>query len=82
MLCKECVTIYYSVDEVCGSSVSLARYMEKRHSSLPGTGACICIHGCEIFVRAMKKVCVVLEYFECAHGLANILKLYYEVGCR
>ena len=57
MLCRECVTIYYSVDEVCGSSVSLARYMEKRHFN---TEACICVHGCEIFVRAMKKICVVL----------------------
>ena len=51
------MTIYYSIDEVCGSSASflcLARYMEKRHSSLLGIEACVCVHGCKIFVRAMN----------------------------
>ena len=53
------MTIYYSVDEVHGVAVlrvflCLARYMEKRHSSLPGIEACICVHGCEIFVRVLN----------------------------
>ena len=49
--------IYYSIDEVCGSSESFSMDSQthgQKASSLPRIEACICVHGCEIFVRAMN----------------------------